>query len=184
MPRQPDPDLEDRILNAAHMLWKRGGEKSLTMRAVARAAGTNTPAVYRRFKDRKDLVRGLLRRIATRIRRHFEPGKPSKSMAEAYVDSGLQTSARVRTVLHPRARNESPEGTGVPADPGIPAEFRFCGTIAGRATGRFRGRSHSVGAGHMVYAPWDDHAVIDESDSQRPCGRDARGVPVRGEGIA
>ena len=50
MPRHPDPDLEDRILSAAQRLWTRGGEKSLTMRAVARAARTNTPAVYRRFE--------------------------------------------------------------------------------------------------------------------------------------
>ena len=63
MPRQPDPDLEDRILKAAQALWKRGGDKALTLRAVARAAGTNTPAVYRRFKDRRDLVRSLLLRI-------------------------------------------------------------------------------------------------------------------------
>ena len=30
------------------------------MRAVARAAGTNTPSVYRRFKDRRALLRALL----------------------------------------------------------------------------------------------------------------------------
>ena len=44
MPRHPDPDLEERILKAAHALWRRGGDKALTMRVVARAAGTNTPA--------------------------------------------------------------------------------------------------------------------------------------------
>ena len=50
MPRPPDPDLEERILKAARKLWKKGGENALTMRAVAKAAGTkNTPAVYRRF---------------------------------------------------------------------------------------------------------------------------------------
>jgi AcrR family transcriptional regulator len=90
MPRHPDPDLEDRILNAAQKLWKRGGEKSLTMRAVARAAGTNTPAVYRRFKNRRDLVRGLLRRIVARIRKEFEAGQSLEEMAEAYVDSALR----------------------------------------------------------------------------------------------
>ncbi len=90
MPRQPDPDLEERILGAAHVLWKRGGEKSLTMRAVARAAGTNTPAVYRRFQDRRDLVRGLLLRIAARIRRDFEAGTTLEEMAEAYVDSAVR----------------------------------------------------------------------------------------------
>src|SRR5450432_3045051 len=90
MPRHPDPDLENRILNAAQVLWKRGGEKTLTMRAVARAAGTNTPAVYRRFKDRRDVVRGLLRRIAARIREDFEAGNSLEEMAEAYVDSALR----------------------------------------------------------------------------------------------
>jgi AcrR family transcriptional regulator len=63
MPRQPDPDLQERILNAAQKLWKKGAEKTLTMRAVAKAAGTNTPAVYRRFRNREDILRALLRRI-------------------------------------------------------------------------------------------------------------------------
>jgi len=63
MPRQPDPDLHERILNAAQKLWKKGAEKTLTMRAVAQAAGTNTPAVYRRFRNRDDILRALLRRI-------------------------------------------------------------------------------------------------------------------------
>jgi len=90
MPRQPDPDLEDRILKAAHALWKRGGEKSLTMRGVARAAGTNTPAVYRRFKDRRDLVRGLLLRTVGRLRQRFEAGEGVEGMAEAYVEEALR----------------------------------------------------------------------------------------------
>ncbi len=89
MPRQPDPDLEERILKAAHTLWMRGGEKSLTMRAVARAAQTNTPAVYRRFKDRRDLLRGLLQRIALQIREHFLRAHTIEGMAEAYVERAL-----------------------------------------------------------------------------------------------
>jgi len=90
MPRHPDPDLEDRILNAAQALWKRGGEESLTMREVARVAGTNTPAVYRRFKDRRDLLRGLLRRIRTRIREEFEACDSVEQLAEAYLESALR----------------------------------------------------------------------------------------------
>ena len=112
MPRQPDPDLEDRILNAAHTLWKRGGEKALTMRAVARAAGTNTPAVYRRFKDREDLVRGLLRRIAARIRQDFEAGETIEEMAEAYVESALRLPHEYELFYtHARALN-APRGAG------------------------------------------------------------------------
>ncbi len=112
MPRQPDPGLEDRILNAAHVLWKRGGEKSLTMRAVARAARTNTPAVYRRFKDREDLVRGLLRHIAARIRRDFEAGESIEEMAEAYVESALRAPHDYELFYtHARALNP-PKGSG------------------------------------------------------------------------
>lgn len=59
MPRQPDPQLEQRILAAASRLWARGGEKALTMRAVARAAGTTTPTVYGRYRDRNDILRAL-----------------------------------------------------------------------------------------------------------------------------
>lgn len=64
MPRHADPDLEQRILGAASRLWARGGEKSLTMRAVASAAGTTTPTVYERYRDRGDILRAL--RLKTR----------------------------------------------------------------------------------------------------------------------
>jgi AcrR family transcriptional regulator len=56
--------LEQRILSAASRLWARGGEKSLTMRAVAKAAGTTTPTVYERYRDRNDILRAL--RLKTR----------------------------------------------------------------------------------------------------------------------
>jgi AcrR family transcriptional regulator len=90
MPRHPDPDLEDRILNAAHVLWKRGGEQSLTMRAVADAAGTNTPAVYRRFKNRLDIVRALLRRIQDNLRVEIENRQSVEEIGEAYLDFALR----------------------------------------------------------------------------------------------
>ena len=64
MPRHPDPDLEPRILAAALRLWARGGEKAFTMRAVARAAGTTTPTVYGRYRDRDDILLAL--RLQTR----------------------------------------------------------------------------------------------------------------------
>jgi AcrR family transcriptional regulator len=64
VPRHPDPELEQRILTAASRLWARGGEKALTMRAVAKAAGTTTPTVYERYQDRGDILRAL--RLKTR----------------------------------------------------------------------------------------------------------------------
>jgi AcrR family transcriptional regulator len=65
LPRQADPQLEQRILDAASRLWSRGGEKALTMRGVAKAAGTTTPTLYERYHDRDDILRAL--RIQTRV---------------------------------------------------------------------------------------------------------------------
>lgn len=89
MPRRPDPRLEEEILDAAHKLWKKGGEKALTMRRVAIAAGTNTPAVYRRFRDRDDIVRGLLQRIRLEIARELQTGATVEEACERYLDYAL-----------------------------------------------------------------------------------------------
>ena len=114
MPRHPDAGLEERILKAAHVLWQRGGDKSLSMRAVARSAGTNTPAVYRRFKNRQDLVRGLLRQIASRIRNRFEEAATIEQMAEAYIDHALRAPHEYE-LFYSHARELSPrKGAGRP----------------------------------------------------------------------
>ena len=80
VPRHPDPDLEQRILGAASRLWARGGEKTLTMRAVAKAAGTTTPTVYERYRDRDDILRSL--RMETR-RELFAALSATNSIREA-----------------------------------------------------------------------------------------------------
>jgi AcrR family transcriptional regulator len=89
VPRRPDPDLEGRILDAAQKLWKKGGEKSLTMRTVAAAAGTNTPAVYRRFRDRDDVLRRLLQRIRLEIAARLEGIASAEEGCERYLDYAL-----------------------------------------------------------------------------------------------
>ncbi|HYM75780.1 MAG TPA: TetR/AcrR family transcriptional regulator [Candidatus Dormibacteraeota bacterium] len=114
MPRHPDPDLEERILKAADGLWRRGGARALTMRAVARAAGTNTPAVYRRFKDRQDLVKGILRRIAARIRHHFEEGETLEEMCEAYLEYALKNPNEYQLFFTEARLLNAPKGRGAP----------------------------------------------------------------------
>ncbi len=89
MPRHPDPKLEDRILHAARRLWTKGGEKALTLRAVARAAGTNTPAVYRRFRDRHDILRRLLLRIRQDFTDVLENAPSPEQACEQYLDFAL-----------------------------------------------------------------------------------------------
>ncbi len=92
MPRHPDPELEHRILSAASRLWARGGEKTLTMRAVAKAAGTTTPTVYGRYRDRDDILRAL--RLKTR-RELFATLSRTETLREAfqsYLDFALEHS--------------------------------------------------------------------------------------------
>jgi AcrR family transcriptional regulator len=89
MARQPDPDLEERILNAARQLWKKGAGKSLTMRAVARAARTNTPAVYRRFPHRDDILRALLQETRRDWLELVATSSSVEDACERYLDYGL-----------------------------------------------------------------------------------------------
>ena len=114
MPRHPDPDLEERILHAADILWRRGGEHALTMRAVARAAKTNTPAVYRRFKDRDDLLKGLLLRIVERIRANFAEAGTLEEIAEAYVEFALRTPHEYELFYSHSHLLSPPRGRGEP----------------------------------------------------------------------
>jgi AcrR family transcriptional regulator len=92
VPRQPDPELEQHILDAASRLWGRGGEKALTMRAVAKAAGTTTPTVYERYRDRDDILRAL--RLETR-RELFAALSHTRTLSqsvEGYVEFALEHS--------------------------------------------------------------------------------------------
>ncbi len=90
MARTPDPDLEDRILDAARRLWKKGeGGGALTMRAVARAAGTNTPAVYRRFDRREEILQALIAQVRQEVYQQLEAAPSAEEACERYVDFGL-----------------------------------------------------------------------------------------------
>jgi AcrR family transcriptional regulator len=89
MPRQLDPDLQERILNSALKLWRKGAEKTLTMRAVAKAAGTNTPAVYRRFKDRREILHALLRRLQKDVADVVRTCQSPEEACERYVEFAL-----------------------------------------------------------------------------------------------
>jgi AcrR family transcriptional regulator len=89
MPRQPDPHLQERILNAAQKLWKKGADQTLTMRAVAEAAGTNTPAVYRRFRNREEILRALLRRIQQDVVEALQSCSCPEEACEHYLEFAM-----------------------------------------------------------------------------------------------
>jgi AcrR family transcriptional regulator len=90
MPRLPDPELEGEILDAAQRLWKKKGEEGLTMRAVAKAAGTNTPSVYRRFQNREDILRGLLQRIRLDIASEMQDIASPEEGCARYLEYALR----------------------------------------------------------------------------------------------
>jgi AcrR family transcriptional regulator len=90
VPRQPDPDLEQHILQAASRLWARGGEKSLTMRAVAKAARTTTPTVYERFRDREDILRALRLMTREQLLNKLSPTRTLAQACQVYLEFALQ----------------------------------------------------------------------------------------------
>jgi AcrR family transcriptional regulator len=90
MPRHADPDLEKRVLDAAQKLWRGGGDKTLSMRALARAARTNTPAIYRRFKDRNDILRALLLRARTKQVEAIQSARSLEEAIDLYIDFALR----------------------------------------------------------------------------------------------
>lgn len=89
MPRQADPQLEQRILDAACRLWSRGGEEALTMRGVAKAAGTTTPTLYERYYDRDDILRAV--RLQTRVELFAVLGRTASitQACERYLEFAL-----------------------------------------------------------------------------------------------
>jgi len=89
MPRHPDLLLEAQILVAAAELWRKGGEKALTMRAVAQAAHTTTPTVYRRFTNRQEILRVLLRRIQQDVVKLLQRCQSPQEASQRYIEFTL-----------------------------------------------------------------------------------------------
>jgi AcrR family transcriptional regulator len=90
MSRHIDPEVEERILQAARKLWHKGGEKALSMRAVAKAAGTNTPAVYRRFRNREDVLAALVTYYQQETFKVFQHCGSLEELIHAYIEYALK----------------------------------------------------------------------------------------------
>jgi AcrR family transcriptional regulator len=86
VPRHADPALEQRILNAARKLWKRGGEHALTMRAVAKEARTTTPTVYERFRDRRQILQTLCVDTRQKLFAIMKTATSTRQACELYLE--------------------------------------------------------------------------------------------------
>lgn len=80
--------LDKRILDAALKLWQ-GGDKNLSLRALARAARTNTPAIYRRFKNRKEIMRAVLLRLRRDLYEAMASAASVEEAVDPYIDFAL-----------------------------------------------------------------------------------------------
>jgi len=85
MPKRPDPELEVRIVAAALRLLDRDGEAAITMRSVAAEAGTTTPTIYERFRDRDALMRGVIQEATRELLVLLGPLDSIESIFDAYL---------------------------------------------------------------------------------------------------
>jgi AcrR family transcriptional regulator len=107
VPRHPNPELEQRILSAASRLWARGGEKALTMRAVAKAAGTTTPTVYERYRDRDDILRALRFKTRDELFAAISDTRTLSQLIENYLKFALDNTHSYEVLFDGVARPPS-----------------------------------------------------------------------------
>jgi len=67
------------------------------MRGVAQAAHTTTPTIYRRFKNRQEILRALLRRIQQEVLNVLRTCRSPQEASQRYVE--LATSMNMSFIL-------------------------------------------------------------------------------------
>lgn len=85
MPPHADQQLEEKILKAAQRLWRTRGEHGLTLRAVAKEAGTTTPTVYKRFRNKEALTAGLAARFRDQLNAEIFRSKTIEETYRSYL---------------------------------------------------------------------------------------------------
>lgn len=90
MPPKADSRLQQKILKAAERLWASQGEHGLTLRSVARAAGTTTPTVYKRFRNKKELQVALAQRFKAEMNAHCFAASRLEDVYRRYVNFAQQ----------------------------------------------------------------------------------------------
>ncbi len=140
--RPRDPQIDDDVLRAANELLEEVGYLQLTIAAIAERAGTNKPAIYRRWPTKAHLV--------------HEAVFPAPTVPESSPDDGdlrgdiaALVSVGVELLGRPAARA---------ALPGLLAEMTSDPTLRSDVIGRFEGRTwgwlqqridDAIDAGHV-----------------------------------
>jgi AcrR family transcriptional regulator len=100
MPPHADLQLEERILKAAQRLWKVRGPASLTLRAVAHEAGTTTPTVYKRFRNKQALRKALADRVRSQLNECLFASKSLEDVCRRYLAFVDQHPHEYQLLLH------------------------------------------------------------------------------------
>ena len=165
MPRHVDPVVEQNILHAARKLWHKGGEKGLSMRAVAKAAGTNTPAVYRRFRSRGEILHALTALYQAELYRALEPCGSLEEMADVYLKFALRHPREYLLIMGP------PPPRMTKARPNLNLALRRCAEWFGGQPEQYAPLAHvlvSLVHGHAMLEisgrePWGHPKQIEEA---------------------
>src|SRR5215471_15904290 len=101
MPRTADPELEERILNAAQRLWHSRGDQGLTLRGVAKAAGTTTTTVYKRFRNKEELRNALAERVRQRLAKAIVGASSLENAYRKYLRQAQANPREYRLLFGP-----------------------------------------------------------------------------------
>jgi AcrR family transcriptional regulator len=123
-PKEHDQATRERLLEAAERLSATQGWEALTVRGIAKEAGTSTRAVYALFGSKQGLEQALHEVMFTRLRdliqgreRSDDPRQDLINLALAYRQWAIERPERYVLAMHRfvgRARRpRSPEGVAV-----------------------------------------------------------------------
>jgi AcrR family transcriptional regulator len=90
MPPHADLQLQERILKAGQRLWRSRGESGLTLRAVAKEAGTTTPTVYKRFRNKQALLNALAERVRDQLNEFLFASRSVEDVCRRYLEFAEQ----------------------------------------------------------------------------------------------
>jgi AcrR family transcriptional regulator len=98
--------LRTDILTAATGLLDRGGERAVTLRAVAREAGIATPSIYPHFPDRPAILLAVVRAAVAELAHRLETAAPGEDARQrlyaaghAYLDFATTHPRRYRAMF-------------------------------------------------------------------------------------
>ena len=100
MPPHADLQLEERILKAAQKLWRMRGERGLTLRAVAREAGSTTPTVYKRFRNKQAILNTMALRIRAQLNEYLFAAASIEEVCQHYLKFAEEHPHEYQLLLH------------------------------------------------------------------------------------